>query len=400
MRDLAPCLRPRELPLSAAQERAWLREQTALDPSLHTSALAIRIRGALDSGALVAAFNQLALRHEILRTVIDVAGARRIQLVTARPHLERRAVSAPSVRHAGAELDATLRMLVEPTFDLREGPLFRAHLLRVTETDHALVLVVHHAVGDARSLELLLAELAAHYRGEALPPPAVQYADVTMWLREWLDVPAEHAYWDARLLGAAPLALPTDRPRAASPSCRAASHPITLAGSRAQVAGAWHTVLARLAGQDELVTAVPVTARLAGMGELVGPFDACAPVRVELAGAGSREITRRVTTAIAESRAHPHVPPIAPLRAACILTDALPPAPSFGAARTERIAVVPSAIPFELALVLRDGVGAIEFHADLFAQATIETIATRLRAAIASAEPSTALFAAAAASLP
>ena len=50
-------------------------------------------------------------------------------------------------------------------FDLSKGKLFRATVLRVSEGEHVLVLVMHHMVSDGWSLGLLVRELAELYAG-------------------------------------------------------------------------------------------------------------------------------------------------------------------------------------------------------------------------------------------
>src|SRR5207302_10853202 len=95
--------------------------------------------------------------------------------------------AAEAVRLAGAE--------ARRPFDLTRGPLLRATLLRLADDDHRLLLNVHHIVADAWSLGVLLRELAAFYgawaagerlRRAALPPLALQYADFSIWQRQWL----------------------------------------------------------------------------------------------------------------------------------------------------------------------------------------------------------------------
>ena len=97
-------------------------------------------------------------------------------------------------------------------FDLEQGPLLRAMLLRVSEQEHVLVLVMHHIVSDGWSMGVLVREVAALYeafsqgRPSPLPELAVQYADYAVWQREWLKgevLEAQLAYWRQQLAGCA-----------------------------------------------------------------------------------------------------------------------------------------------------------------------------------------------------
>ena len=95
-----------------------------------------------------------------------------------------------------------------------------------------LLFSLHHIIGDAWSLEILVRELGALYaaacRGEApaLPPLAIQYGDYALWQRGWLSgatLERQLAYWRDALAGApALLELPLDHARPAVKSYRGA----------------------------------------------------------------------------------------------------------------------------------------------------------------------------------
>src|SRR5882762_512404 len=105
------------------------------------------------------------------------------------------------------------------------GPLFRVCLIRVTEADHVLIILMHHIISDGWSFEILFRELSTLYndflsaREPSLPKLKFQYADFAHWQREHLrngEITRHIAYWKKRLGGAAPfLQLPTDFPRPA-----------------------------------------------------------------------------------------------------------------------------------------------------------------------------------------
>ena len=115
--------------------------------------------------------------------------------------------------------------LAEQPFRLDQGPLFRAALLKLGATDHILVLVLHHAVGDDWSMGVLIGEATALYaayaRGEtpSAGPPALQFADYAAWQRRRLEgyvLEGLLAYARGRLSDVPPPALPLDFPRSAA----------------------------------------------------------------------------------------------------------------------------------------------------------------------------------------
>ena len=65
-----------------------------------------------------------------------------------------------------------LRAATEPV-DLSTGPLARLGVLRLAPSLHRIVLVLHRAVADERSADILIGELSAAYAGVPLPEPAL-----------------------------------------------------------------------------------------------------------------------------------------------------------------------------------------------------------------------------------
>ncbi|HEY2739260.1 MAG TPA: AMP-binding protein, partial [Thermoanaerobaculia bacterium] len=139
---------------------------------------------------------------------------------------------------------------------------------------------LHHIVADGWSLGVLVAELAALYRGdhrgEEPAPLPVHYADFAVWQRQWLSggpLAAQLAWWKERLAGAPThLELPTDRPqRTAAARTERGVHvhaPLSpelaaeLRGSFRNAGGttlfmvllaAFEALLARVTGQDDLL---------------------------------------------------------------------------------------------------------------------------------------------------
>ncbi|MFG2633928.1 non-ribosomal peptide synthase/polyketide synthase [Streptomyces sp. NPDC048362] len=220
---IVPLARDAVAPMSYAQQRLWFLEEFAPGGAEYVTALALRLRGTLDTGALTAALGALAARHESLRTTFDSVDGHGIQVVhppqdvplathdlSALPGQRRE----PALRHLLAEERAR-------PFDLRRGPLLRAGLVRLADDDHVLALTLHHIVTDGWSTSVLLGDLAHLYRAELgaeageLPPLPVRYADYAHWQRTAGATGAEDqlAYWKDRLADAQPLELPTDRPR-------------------------------------------------------------------------------------------------------------------------------------------------------------------------------------------
>ncbi|WP_157129610.1 condensation domain-containing protein, partial [Nocardia amamiensis] len=189
--------------------------------------LAVRLSGALDVAALRAAIGDLVARHEILRTSYpehDGVGSQRVYAVSepvAVPEL-------PVLEVTEAEILEATAAVVGAGFDVTAAPPIRLRLLRLSETEHVLVCVVHHIAADGSSMLPLTADLMTAYSarvGGAAPgwePLPLQYADFTLWQRETLGgendpdsiLARQIGFWRNRLADLPEkLDLPADRPR-------------------------------------------------------------------------------------------------------------------------------------------------------------------------------------------
>jgi amino acid adenylation domain-containing protein len=280
---IRPVLRSGELPLSSGQRRLWFLDRMHPGSPEWVAPLFLRLPADLDPETVGRALDALAARHEPLRTRYVAEGGAPRQLVDApgTASVELR------VEDAGrAEVPGLFGEQFARGFDLAEGPLWRALLVRLPGEDHLLLLTLHHITCDGWStviLERELRELCAAYqagRAPVLPALVVQYADYGAWQHAQLTdeiVERELAHWRTILDGIAPLDLPADRPRPAVRAPLGAVVPFrvpaeTAAGlaelGRAHGATpfvtlltAYATLLARYSGQWDVPVGTPVAGR-------------------------------------------------------------------------------------------------------------------------------------------
>src|SRR5579862_5096333 len=137
------------IPLSFAQRRLWFIAQLEGPSPVYNIAMAVRLDGDLDAGALEAALGDVIARHEVLRTVFPAADGQPFQRVLGMDELgwrlETAGVTGEDVPGAVAEAAA------EP-FDLaaQQVPV-RARLLAVAPGEHVLIVVLHHIATDGWS---------------------------------------------------------------------------------------------------------------------------------------------------------------------------------------------------------------------------------------------------------
>ena len=240
---LVPVPRPERLPLSFAQARLWFLEQFHGPGTAYNLPFAWRLRGELDAGALTAALNDVAGRHESLRTVFTADGGQPYQHIIPAGEA---AVPVTITTARSAELAGLIDAAARHEFDLAAELPVRAWLFTVSPEEHVLVLVCHHIASDGWSMQVLMADLATAYqarrdgRAPGWAPLPVQYADYALWQRDLLGDAADGGdgadggvlagqvrYWRQALAGLPDeLVLPFDRPRPAQPSQRGARGPV------------------------------------------------------------------------------------------------------------------------------------------------------------------------------
>ena len=311
-------------PLSFAQQRLWFFNRMEGPNSAYNVPLVLRMSGELDVEALRSAVRDVVERHESLRTVFGERDGEPFQRV--RPMGETDPTLA--VLDVGPDqVDDLVRDLVRRPFDLNGDRLFRADLLRSARDQHALTLVMHHAVCDGWSLTPLLRDLGtaynARYDGRApdWEPLPVRYSDYTMWQRDLLgseDDPKSLAsqqlsYWREALAGLPEeLALPADRMRPPTASHR--GHQIgfqitpqvharlldiglrTRATQFMVVQAATAALLSRLGAGTDIPLGTPIAGRTdPAMDDLVGFFINTLVLRTDVSGRPTfTELVRRV----------------------------------------------------------------------------------------------------------
>ncbi|KAA1243467.1 AMP-binding protein, partial [Mycobacterium simiae] len=238
---LTPRPRPARIPLSFAQSRLWFLHKYEGPSATYNIAIAARLTGPLNTTALRAAIGDVIDRHESLRTVFTETDTIAYQQILP-AHTIEVPVTVTEVA-ADHELSAAIAHAARYHFELSTHIPIRADLLRVSDTEHVLVLVVHHIAADGASLVPLAHDLATAYTARragqqpSWPPLPVQYADYTLWQHDILGsdddpnsvISQQVAYWRNELAGAPEqITLPTDHPRPAQQSFRGKTATFTI----------------------------------------------------------------------------------------------------------------------------------------------------------------------------
>ena len=280
---------PEARPLSFAQQRLWFIDQLQPGSSAYNIRTVVRLTGRLNVAALADSLNEIVRRHEVLRTTFAHTDGQPCQVVAPTLHIPLPVVELESLPVAGRELQIP-QLTAEETerpFDLRQGPLLRARLLRLSAEEHLLLLTMHHIISDGWSQGILLHELgilyAAFVNGQPSPLPALpmQYGDYAIWQRHWLQgrvLEEQLAFWKGQLGNSLhALELPTDHPRPPVPTSHGARCYFVIPSALTErlkdlgrregatlfmtLLAAFKVLLYRYTGQSDIVVGSPIAGR-------------------------------------------------------------------------------------------------------------------------------------------
>lgn len=300
-------------PLSFAQQRIWMLEQSQPGSLFYKTEVSLHLNGELNIRALEQSLTEVFRRHESLRTVFPVIDGQPLQMVTpAQPlHLPVIDLTHLPGETQEAETQRMIGSLNREVFDLEQGPLWRMRLVKLSEEKHVMVLVVHHLMFDGWSRGVLTREVAvlysAYLKGEPSPLQELpmQYGAYSRRQRESLSgevLDQQVRYWLEQLEGELPeLELPCDHPRPAVTTHRGAVQTLEIskdvaqqvkALSRREGVTSFMTLLAAFQAliygytrEPDFIVGTPVSGRhRAGTPALVGCFVNIITVRARLVG--------------------------------------------------------------------------------------------------------------------
>ncbi len=328
----------RPIPASSGQRRLWFLEQMEPGSPLYNIPYLIRLSGTLDEAALRRALQAMVERHEALRTNFVAVGAEPTQVIATKWELEVPITDLTTVdgSRREAELDRFAKEEAMRPFDLQRDLMLRVRLFRLTPTEHALMLVMHHIASDGWSMAVLYRELGECYEAfthdepPKLPELPIQYADFADWQQEYLQGETLRGlveFWKKQMAGApALLELPTDLPRPPLQSHRGDTVTTHLSadlvaqlralGNKERVTffmtllAGFKAVLLRYTGQTDLVVGSPLAGRDAAETEgLVGFFINTVLMRTNLAGDPTvKELLARVREVSLSAFEHREMP--------------------------------------------------------------------------------------------
>ncbi|TQV90541.1 hybrid NRPS/PKS enzyme [Cordyceps javanica] len=184
------------LPISPGQSRFWFQKHLIEDQTTANSTICVVINGTIRLSSLERAVQQVASRHESLRTSFFVdENQKPVQGISGTLALHLRTLSLADE----ADVTRELQSLKNHIYDIEHGECMRIINLDLAPTRSYLLLGSHHIIMDGISLEVFLDDLQKAYNGQDLiTEPAYQYTTYSEKLRDSLTsgaMKAEIEYW-------------------------------------------------------------------------------------------------------------------------------------------------------------------------------------------------------------
>jgi hypothetical protein len=288
-------------PLTFPQRELW---ETSLAPPADVSnhiCCVINVRGLISPEECMASMQRVVNRQEVLRLSVLPGKNGPVQLIRTHREPVMRFRDIPSNSSAQAIEELARGIFYEP-FDLVQGPLYRAEVLRRAPDDLVMVFTIHHAIADGWTLGVFVQDLCAAYvqhrtgASNGLAPVPTSYsawgtAERAFWQPAELE--SRIAFWKSRLIGIRRLwSVPEEADVVFLPRRLVSRLPAEISGAVRELArrsgatlfstllAAFQVTLSRWTGAEDIVVGTPVANRTRqDVRETMGYFSGVVPLR-------------------------------------------------------------------------------------------------------------------------
>jgi hypothetical protein len=280
-------------------------QQIDLEGTAYNMPVTVILEGVLEKVKLEDTFKKIIHRHESLRTSFHMIADEPVQKIHEEVEFEmeyydlNRTQFEDKVGVEKSEGTGGLAPLpIEPAvlspqpltvlidsfihpFDLAQAPLLRVGLVPLEEEKHILMVDMHHIIADGLSMNILVREFGALYKGEEFPQLILQYKDFSVWQNNRIksgEMKRHEEFWLELFKGEIPLLnLPIDFKRPDVLSFEGST--VVFETDKEVTAGvidlvselqvtlnilllaACYVLLSKYTGQDDIVVGIPVSGR-------------------------------------------------------------------------------------------------------------------------------------------
>jgi hypothetical protein len=137
-------------PVSSAQKRLYVLHKMDESSTIYNIPAVMEITGSIDRLKFENAVRALVMRHEILRTSIEMAGEEPVQVIHDSIDFK-----ISYSMNDGIDFRQAIEEFIKP-FELEKPPLFRIKFMSLSPDRHIFVFDMHHIISDGRTMEILL----------------------------------------------------------------------------------------------------------------------------------------------------------------------------------------------------------------------------------------------------
>lgn len=205
--------------LSKRQEELWIAAQLVEDNSMNINAF-LSFKN-LDVAIFEQVIAELIERHEVLRTRFEENNEKNsiVQIINKCWDLNNyfTFINQNEAKQGYPEFISTI---VKQKIDVEAGALFHCYVYEVSKNSHEVIFIMHHIIGDAWSLRILLKEISQLYNAKkenhklSLAHNEIRYVDYAEWeQQENINYANNEEFWNKELHSLPVFALPEDYPR-------------------------------------------------------------------------------------------------------------------------------------------------------------------------------------------
>jgi amino acid adenylation domain-containing protein len=298
-------------PATASQQEIWASVQMGDAANCaYNLSQSLRLKGELNESALESALQQLVHRHEALRTTLSTDGNTLCIVASLQIDIPKIDLSTWTSSARDEKLAQIVKQDVSKPFNIEQGPLFRAQIIKLDPYEHLLLVNAHHIVCDGWSWGVLIDDLSQLYSANVQGitpdlPEAEKLSEYAILQAQAAQQPESietEQYWLAQFADSAPVVdFPTDRSRPALRTFNSAredwdlnpelGHQLRQLGIKSgcsfmtTILAGFEVWLHRLTGQSDLVVGIPSSGQAAsGKDRLVGHCTNLLPLRTQIDG--------------------------------------------------------------------------------------------------------------------
>lgn len=217
--------------VSNGQKRLWIVSQIPNASSAYNMPYRVYLDGSYNIENLEKAIHATINRHETLRTVFKVnenGELRQVIQSTTETNFNITRLDFREIKDIPGAVEEYITHDTHRMFDLENGPLFRATLIRTTDENYLFYYNIHHIIGDGWSTKILVEDVMRFYQqfqngnNEEVSALTIQYKDYVNWENEQVasgKYIRHQNYWTKQFSGKIPqIEFPEQKKRPATRS--------------------------------------------------------------------------------------------------------------------------------------------------------------------------------------